>query len=106
MPRLLRDAQVLPIWEGTTNILMLDALRVMNKDGSHELLFSRTRGLFPVETEALASALATLDEHDTRGWIDRLARLFELTLLIEAEHGEYADRLRGRPLGLIPGARL
>ena len=106
MPRLLRDAQVLPIWEGTTNILMLDALRVMNKDDSHELLFSRTRTHFPAETEALAHALATLDEHDTRGWIDRLARLFELTLLIEAEHGEYADRLRGRPLGLIPGARV
>jgi acyl-CoA dehydrogenase len=105
MPRLLRDAQVLPIWEGTTNILMLDALRVMNKDGSHELLFSRTRVHFPAETAALAEALLSLDERDTRGWIDRLARLFELTLLIEAEHGEYADRLRGRPLGLIPGAR-
>ena len=105
MPRLLRDAQVLPIWEGTTNILMLDALRVMNKDGSHELLFSRTREHFPEKTAELANALESLDERDTRGWIDRLARLFELTLLIEAEHGEYADRPRGRPLGLIPGAR-
>ena len=27
LPRLLRDAQVLPIWEGTTNVLSLDALR-------------------------------------------------------------------------------
>jgi acyl-CoA dehydrogenase len=105
MPRLLRDAQVLPIWEGTTNILMLDALRVMNKDDSHELLLSRTRVHFPAETEALANALVSMDEVDTRGWIDKLARLFELTLLVEAEHGEYADRLRGRPLGLIPGAR-
>jgi acyl-CoA dehydrogenase len=105
MPRLLRDAQVLPIWEGTTNILMLDALRVMNKDDSHELLLSRTRVHFPAETEALANALVSMDEVETRGWIDRLARLFEVTLLVEAEHGEYADRLRGRPLGLIPGAR-
>lgn len=105
MPRLLRDAQVLPIWEGTTNILMLDALRAMNKDGSHELLLGRTRTLFPTETEALANALMNLDERDTRGWIDRWARLFELTLLEEADHGEYADRLKGRPLGLIPGAR-
>jgi acyl-CoA dehydrogenase len=104
MPRLLRDAQVLPIWEGTTNILMLDALRVMNRDASHELLLSRTRVHFPAETDALASALPSLDEQDTRRWIDRLARLFELTLLVEAEHGEYADRLRGRPLGMLPGA--
>ncbi|TMD41786.1 MAG: acyl-CoA dehydrogenase [Chloroflexi bacterium] len=31
LPRLLRDAQVLPIWEGTTNVLSLDALRVLAK---------------------------------------------------------------------------
>ena len=28
LPLLLRDAQVLPIWEGTTNVLALDTLRV------------------------------------------------------------------------------
>jgi acyl-CoA dehydrogenase len=106
MPRLLRDAQVLPIWEGTTNILVLDALRVMNKEGAHELLLSRIRKQFPRETDALAYTLASLDEHDARGWIDRLARLFQLTLLAEAGHGEYADRLVGRPLGMIPGSRV
>ena len=31
LPRLLRDAQVLSIWEGTTNILSLDALRATEK---------------------------------------------------------------------------
>lgn len=30
IPTLLRDAQVLPIWEGTTNVLALDVLRVFN----------------------------------------------------------------------------
>jgi alkylation response protein AidB-like acyl-CoA dehydrogenase len=29
LPQLLRDAQVLPIWEGTTNVLSLDALRAL-----------------------------------------------------------------------------
>lgn len=29
LPRLLRDSQVLPIWEGTTNVLSLDVLRVV-----------------------------------------------------------------------------
>ena len=105
MPRLLRDAQVLPIWEGTTNILVLDALRVINKEGAHELLLSRVRKQFPREADALAYTLASLDEHDARGWIDRLARLYQLTLLAEAGHGEYADRLVNRPLGMIPGAR-
>jgi alkylation response protein AidB-like acyl-CoA dehydrogenase len=36
LPRLLRDAQVLPIWEGTTNVLSLDLLRALAKLGSLE----------------------------------------------------------------------
>jgi acyl-CoA dehydrogenase len=32
LPMLLRDAQVLPIWEGTTNVLALDALRALGAD--------------------------------------------------------------------------
>jgi alkylation response protein AidB-like acyl-CoA dehydrogenase len=30
LPVLLRDSQVLPIWEGTTNVLSMDVLRVLN----------------------------------------------------------------------------
>lgn len=33
-PRLLRDAQVLPIWEGTTNVLSLDVLRALGREGA------------------------------------------------------------------------
>jgi alkylation response protein AidB-like acyl-CoA dehydrogenase len=33
LPRLLRDAQVLPIWEGTTNVLSLDVLRAIERTG-------------------------------------------------------------------------
>jgi acyl-CoA dehydrogenase len=32
LPLLLRDSQVLPIWEGTTNVLSLDALRALAKE--------------------------------------------------------------------------
>jgi acyl-CoA dehydrogenase len=38
IPRLLRDAQVLPIWEGTTNVLSLDAWRVLQRPGCIEAL--------------------------------------------------------------------
>ncbi|HVX39329.1 MAG TPA: acyl-CoA dehydrogenase family protein [Gemmatimonadaceae bacterium] len=34
LPRLLRDAQVLPIWEGTTNVLSLDVLRAIERSGA------------------------------------------------------------------------
>lgn len=36
LPQLLRDAQVLSIWEGTTNILSLDALRSIRKENAAE----------------------------------------------------------------------
>ncbi len=41
IPRLLRDGQVLSIWEGTTNVLALDVLRAIRKIG----------GLGPIEDE-------------------------------------------------------
>jgi acyl-CoA dehydrogenase len=105
LPRLLRDAQVLPIWEGTTNILVLDALRTANKEAGHELLVARIRTHFKSEADALLYTFEQLDENDARCWVDRLARLYELTLLVEAGLGEHADRLIDRPLGLAPGAK-
>lgn len=38
LPRLLRDGQVLSIWEGTTNVLSLDMLRAFQKEKGFEAL--------------------------------------------------------------------
>jgi acyl-CoA dehydrogenase len=38
LPRILADAQVLPIWEGTTNVLSLDTLRALGRGGALEAL--------------------------------------------------------------------
>ncbi|HEU4733570.1 MAG TPA: acyl-CoA dehydrogenase family protein [Kofleriaceae bacterium] len=38
LPRVLADAHVLPIWEGTTNVLSLDTLRALGKGGAVEAL--------------------------------------------------------------------
>ncbi|AHZ85407.1 hypothetical protein Bb109J_c2720 [Bdellovibrio bacteriovorus] len=38
IPRLLRDAQVFSIWEGTTNVLSLDMLRAFEKDQAGQIL--------------------------------------------------------------------
>jgi acyl-CoA dehydrogenase len=37
LPQLLRDSQVLPIWEGTTNVLALDTLRALSVTPFHAL---------------------------------------------------------------------
>ncbi|AFY02545.1 acyl-CoA dehydrogenase family protein [Bdellovibrio bacteriovorus] len=38
IPRLLRDAQVFSIWEGTTNVLSLDMLRAFERDQAGQIL--------------------------------------------------------------------
>jgi len=38
MPQLLRDAQVFPIWEGTTNVLALDFMRALRSAGGPQTL--------------------------------------------------------------------
>jgi hypothetical protein len=43
LPRLLRDAQVLPIWEGTTNVLALDALRAAGAEEVPQALAAEIR---------------------------------------------------------------
>jgi acyl-CoA dehydrogenase len=45
LPTLLRDAQVLPIWEGTTNVLSLDVLKVLRQIGGLQQYLTLIRGL-------------------------------------------------------------
>jgi putative acyl-CoA dehydrogenase len=79
LPRLLRDAQVLSIWEGTTNVLSLDALRAIEK------------------SDALGPFLAEIDEL-TAG-----VTLGELSVAV-AQTREAADRLRAYlPVALAEG---
>lgn len=73
MPRLLRDAQVLPIWEGTTNILVLDALRVARKERGHELLLDHVGG---PRAENLRRWFESLEERDARRWVFAVARAY------------------------------
>jgi alkylation response protein AidB-like acyl-CoA dehydrogenase len=67
LPRLLRDAQVLPIWEGTTNVLSLELLRALRAPGAAEALAAEIQGpLSTVRDPALrapAQAAARALEH-------------------------------------------
>jgi alkylation response protein AidB-like acyl-CoA dehydrogenase len=58
LPMLLRDSQVFPIWEGTTNVLSLDALRALSSGAALEAFGKLLRELAQPVTEArlLASA--------------------------------------------------
>jgi alkylation response protein AidB-like acyl-CoA dehydrogenase len=115
-PRLLRDAQVLPIWEGTTHIQVLDAFRAMAKDGAHAALFEHTRGALGGAIErglsGAADAVSALDDleralpvlaekgergqHHWRAWFDRAAQATEIALCLREAA---APAIPGSPSG-------
>ncbi len=58
LPKLLADAQVLPIWEGTTNVLSLDTLRALKQDGVWDAFTADIRSRLGAATDPrLASAV-------------------------------------------------
>ncbi len=67
LPKHLRDAQVLAIWEGTTNILSLDLLRAIAKENAFPVFVADTRA----RLEAIAQP-GLVDARDAaRGALDR-----------------------------------
>ena len=94
LPVLLRDSQVLPIWEGTTNVLALDTLRALGAAQSIAPLLTAVHQLFESlhDTHLVALsrvALAALNHAETwlhgmqgaeRSIVEAGARRFALTL--------------------------
>jgi acyl-CoA dehydrogenase len=103
LARLLSDAQVLPIWEGTTNVLSLDTLRALKQDGVWQAFVGEIEGRFDdAHDSRLASAvergraatrhagawLTTAHERDllevgARRFAMTLGRIAELALLCD-----------------------
>ncbi|MFC7155134.1 acyl-CoA dehydrogenase family protein [Halomarina halobia] len=74
--RMLRDAQVLPIWEGTSNVLSLDVLRVLAREAAHEVFVPAVRErLDAVEHGSLAAArdAVAAEFDDLQSALDTLA---------------------------------
>jgi alkylation response protein AidB-like acyl-CoA dehydrogenase len=133
LPALLRDAQVLSIWEGTTNVLALDALRAVEREGAlaplAEDLKARLAALAAPAladcrarlADALESALAWQRsaagdrrrlEAGARGFALGLGRVVEGTLLAEGAQAEaapaaldLANRFAARALDRPPAER-
>ena len=93
LPMLLRDSQVLPIWEGTTNVLALDTLRALGDADSLEPLRSFATRLFetlhdPQLIDLSQITLASLKHAENwfkeataiRSHLEAGARRFALTL--------------------------
>lgn len=111
LPALLRDAQVLPIWEGTTNVLSLDALRAMGDTATVQALHSEVASLAAaVRDPALAAvarvALGAVERalHTARSYMADAPSAAEGLGLLEADARRIALTL-GRSLALALLAR-
>jgi alkylation response protein AidB-like acyl-CoA dehydrogenase len=107
LARFYRDAQVLPVWEGTTNILVLDAIRAIIKQGCHEAFFNfveranvcqeisdATKELKQKLKELLGDTSSNSSAHEsylTRHWCDRAVQIFQATLLMQNASDERAQ---------------
>jgi len=110
LPTLLRDAQVLPIWEGTTNVLSLDLIRALKRVGSIAPLKREVkRCIDAIEAPTLIDAIrpAVRGFRDAALWLQKAlnedadtveagARRFALTLghslevLYTARHAQWS----------------
>ncbi|MFD0669823.1 acyl-CoA dehydrogenase family protein [Ramlibacter sp. MAHUQ-53] len=120
-PRVLRDAHLGSIWEGTSNIVALDVVRAMKREGSLPVLRAHVASLLaeaggrlaPVFADALATAMdraCALAERAAADGGDVLARqaasaLYHCTsataMAWEAAHTGSQERLRLAQLALL-----
>jgi len=125
LPRLLRDAQVLSIWEGTTNVLSLDVLRALAKPESMQAFEAEAERLLAgaddaglgAEARAVRAAIdrarrwlqdataAGRDETEAgaRRLALTLARAMELALLVD--HAAWLRSVRQDPWGAAAARR-
>ncbi len=117
LPRLLRDAQVLPIWEGTTNVLSLDVLRALGRGGSIDVIEREVRARVAKAADAPAAggAEALRAVQHAKAWLERasavgpvaleagarrfaltLGRAVELALLVDQGAWALRERKDGR----------
>ncbi len=110
MPKLLRDINVLPIWEGSGNIIVLDILRAAEKTHGLDLVFkaikeaaNRSKRHGEIinkslsETETLWNLLKDSSERDiieatAKPLFTRLIRLYQMALIIEETDNTTSER--------------
>ncbi|MBI3604563.1 MAG: acyl-CoA dehydrogenase family protein [Nitrospirae bacterium] len=121
--RLLRDAQVLPVWEGTSNILALDVLRSIRKesadlpffqdlqeklDGIHVQPLERLKERVNQIRQEAATHLSYLKSQPedfqqfyARELADQMVRLYQGVLLLKEAERDIQNRGSGRNALLV-----
>lgn len=108
VPKILRDALVLPIWEGAGNIMVLDMLRASAKSQGLQVLREEVESIFSDaalpqrqqllnELQAVVLLMSQLRDKDqevveatAKPLFDRLTRLYQIALIHQHEDEESA----------------
>jgi acyl-CoA dehydrogenase len=77
LPQLLRDAQVLSIWEGTTNVLSLDALRALQREDALPAFVAEVRRAAEATEHPDAAGVAKLAVDAADHAVDWITRAIE-----------------------------
>lgn len=100
LPVFLRNAQVLPIWEGTTNVLALDVLRAAAREDALSAWLDLTRR----RLEALARGPLGATAADARRLVDDTERAWNATLTAGDAFTEAAARALALRLAALSAA--
>ena len=111
-PRLLRDAQVLTVWEGTANILALEVIRLFNKYEAHHLFVDEMNNRLQKiqasnlkeivvnqlnEIEKQLQLFVTLDDamqtYEAKAIAEKMALIYESIVAVEWA-GRYGDKYK------------
>jgi hypothetical protein len=103
LPVLLRDAQVFPIWEGPTNVLSLDLLRVLNKGDVWPAFEKEVRAALSGEVDPALDPLAL----EGRNKLEELQKFFTEMNSANPENWQAVSRdLAFTMCGLFAGAKM
>jgi Flp pilus assembly CpaF family ATPase len=106
MPKLMRDVMVLPIWEGSGNVIVLDMLRAMSKSTGFEILCKEIIRIAKTNTDqgnpiaigwmeeklteliSFSARLKDLQQDEMEAtaklFFEKLTSLFQVALLLDA----------------------
>ncbi len=112
MPKLFRDVNVLPIWEGSGNVIVLDMLRAAEKSDGFEIVVRQIReaavkagahgDLMKERLEGLLTVWASLRESGDREKMESTAKplfkelihLYQMALIVEEKDGSNKSRMQ------------
>ncbi|RWS19480.1 putative acyl-CoA dehydrogenase AidB-like protein, partial [Leptotrombidium deliense] len=101
LPSGLRDAQVLPIWEGTTNVLSMDVLRVLMKTSGEALKLFETIVVKKLQTALLNERTRDVSERIINSTKELIETVRQNPMVLEVAARDFSYSLARSYIGKL-----